>query len=96
MRKEIGEREPSPWGYGIAWCELDRRVFVCYPIPINILAHYLREIYYWLDSGVTIKNEEIRFYFRFKEELKKEVEEELIKKIKEAVENHPDSFSKRS
>lgn len=41
-----------PRGYGIAWRELDRDGVVVMPIPLNILAGWIRNLWHWLRRGV--------------------------------------------
>jgi hypothetical protein len=37
------ESSRRPKGYGPAYCDLDRRVLVCYPRPFNTLIHVVRQ-----------------------------------------------------
>ena len=45
-----GERLPR--GYGVAWREFDRDCSVVMPIPINVLASWVRRAWHWFRHGV--------------------------------------------
>ena len=67
---EIGEGEPVPKYYGVAWYEPWRLGTVCYPIPVNIIAAACRHIWMWLSFFATsgwsnpIEKAERRGYFK--------------------------------
>lgn len=48
IRKEIHQGMPLPRGYGIAyidWNACPYRVAVCYPVPLNLLVSFLRDVW---------------------------------------------------
>jgi len=47
------EGEFLPWYYGVAWRDVNRRAYVCYPLGVNILAAFVRRLYYRLRIGLT-------------------------------------------
>jgi len=47
LRKTVVEGEAVSWGYGHAWRDFMRRNTVCYPIPLNLILHYLRRLWHW-------------------------------------------------
>ena len=54
MRKVIQEGGIYPRFYGPAWDDLrincDRlAIVVCYPIPINLILRWIRQLYLWLE-----------------------------------------------
>lgn len=46
FKKIISEGEMIPEFYGIAYRDFSRREVVCYPIVINLIIRYLRELYF--------------------------------------------------
>jgi hypothetical protein len=50
IRREIQQGECIPAGYGIAWRRWDCDRTVCYPIPLNLLASFLHDL--WLDLTI--------------------------------------------
>lgn len=59
LKRTISDGEKLPWGYGIAYARWDCRRFVCYPVPLNILVHRLREFWFWLISSESTQRERI-------------------------------------
>jgi hypothetical protein len=55
IRKEVSEACEIPKGYGIAYRDYYRRIAICYPIPFNFLAGWLRTLYWWLSRGYSAK-----------------------------------------
>lgn len=51
LAKEIPEGGFYPRGYGVAWDRYDRLSVVCYPVPLNIVARFVRSAYFALRSG---------------------------------------------
>ena len=47
LRKEIGEAEILPWGYGASYHEYRTRMVVCYPIPLNIVIAKWKKVVDW-------------------------------------------------
>ena len=48
LRKEIPRGEMMPTWYGVAWCDYTRMdVYVCYPLPLNIVMNLLRAV--WIE-----------------------------------------------
>ena len=45
-RREIEEGEIIPKGYGVAYYNFTTHHVVCYPIPFNIFANWLRKLYF--------------------------------------------------
>ena len=41
-----------PRGYRVAWRELDRDSIVVMPIPLNVLACWVRRLWHWLLRGL--------------------------------------------
>ena len=71
-RKEIIEGSIIPRFYGVAYVEWSRRVFVCYPVPLNLIVHWARELWFWLISGRQTKRESVEM---LKYELSRSVDE---------------------
>lgn len=46
LRQEIRELEVVPKGFGMAYRSYDRRMVVCYPIPLNLLIRWSRDWYF--------------------------------------------------
>jgi hypothetical protein len=44
--RQIAEGMKIPWGYGIAWAAFERRVFICYPFPLNWIFAALRKLWF--------------------------------------------------
>lgn len=51
LRKLISAHEIRPPFYGIAWEEDFARQWVCYPIPLNWVLGWAREIAWYLSRG---------------------------------------------
>jgi len=47
FRIEVAEGARIPNGYGFAWRCWERATTVGYPIPVNIILHYLRRLWHW-------------------------------------------------
>ena len=43
---KVGEGELIPKGYGLAWREFDKAESIFLPIPINIIASFMRTLYW--------------------------------------------------
>jgi hypothetical protein len=71
-RREIIEGSIIPRFYGIAYAEWNRRVFVCYPVPINLIVHWARELWFWVIGGRQTKRENVEI---LKHELSRSVQE---------------------
>lgn len=50
MRVRVNECEKIPPLYGVAYREYEYNWTVCYPIPINIIIKYLREIWFLIKT----------------------------------------------
>ena len=46
IKRRIGEGEVIPRGYGVAWYEPALFYRICYPIPINLVIHAVREAHW--------------------------------------------------
>ena len=57
------EGEIIPMGYGIAWRDYLRDVYVCYPIPFNIIAGYTRRLWHWAMTTCALKHSLIDDYY---------------------------------
>lgn len=73
LRKEIREGELLPTlgrfrCYGVAYASPYKRAWVCYPVPLNIIVHYSRELWFWLITWHPTKRErgELKKPFTFK------------------------------
>ncbi len=51
LKIRVARWERIPQGYGIAYEESDRLVVVCYPIPLNIVIHWLSRTERWFRYG---------------------------------------------
>lgn len=51
LRKVIQEGEEVYQGYGLAWRLPYKRVSVCYPIPLNWVFRFFRDVYWRLMMG---------------------------------------------
>lgn len=49
VRYAMGER--PPWYMGLAWRELHREYYILLPIPLNFIARYARDLWYWAKNG---------------------------------------------
>lgn len=47
LGKLVHEGFELPRGYGVAWRCYDRYASVCYPVPFNLVARWLRDLYVW-------------------------------------------------
>jgi hypothetical protein len=45
---EIEQGAIVPRGYGVAWPVLDRATVICMPVPLNVIACWLRVVWRWL------------------------------------------------
>jgi hypothetical protein len=52
LKRIIPEGEVLPFMYGIAWTDIYSRRMVAYPIPLNFIIGFLREIYWRLQCGM--------------------------------------------
>ena len=48
IRIELRQCEAMPKYYGLAWHEYYRNIAVCMPIPLNVIAYILRNVYLWM------------------------------------------------
>ena len=46
IRKFVGECERIPFGYGVAWRDFAWCGSICYPVPINLLMRWLRDLWF--------------------------------------------------
>ena len=46
--RSVLEGDMLPWGYGIAWHRWERNAPVIMPIPFNVIAGWVREVYFLL------------------------------------------------
>jgi hypothetical protein len=46
--RRLQEGERSPWGWGMAWPEVDRFCYVIMPLPFNWLVAWVVAAYWWL------------------------------------------------
>lgn len=44
-RLELPECEKFPFGYGIAYADINRDVWVLYPIPVNLIVRFLSQFH---------------------------------------------------
>lgn len=49
-RRYVQEGGRFPRGYGLAWYDVMRRKAVCYPMPFNLFANWLRKLYYAISA----------------------------------------------
>jgi len=52
-----------PFGYGIAWRDIDRFSLICYPMPLNLILGKLRDLYYifkYRDGNIDKVNARVR------------------------------------
>jgi hypothetical protein len=54
-QKYVREGEIMPRGYGLAWREVNRPVFVCLPIPLNLVARWAREFWFAIWSTLAYR-----------------------------------------
>ncbi len=47
----VQEGEKLPWWLGLAYWEWSRPVAVCYPIPLNLLIRWSRNVYFWVKAS---------------------------------------------
>ena len=90
---KVFEGERFPKGYGLAWRLYDEMAIVAYPIPLNFLARWFREVYLFLKfQGGARKNENYLLGYEKGREAgeqygiqkgKKLHQEELLKNIEE-------------
>lgn len=45
LRLELAEAEKIPLGYGIAYADIQRDVWVLYPIPVNLIVRFLSQFH---------------------------------------------------
>jgi len=55
--REIGECERLPWGWGVAWLRWDAQRAVILPVPVNLLAAWIRAIYFQLNRAHAVTHE---------------------------------------
>lgn len=48
MKRMVGELERIPFGYGVAWRDFAYCGSVCYPVPLNLIMRWLRELWFSL------------------------------------------------
>jgi len=48
LRRYVHENEWMPTLYGLAWRDYVRGAKVCYPVPLNWLFRWARDLYWWL------------------------------------------------
>lgn len=46
MRRIVNPGGMRPKGYGVAWYEFNMDHYVCYPVPFNLIARWLRDTWY--------------------------------------------------
>lgn len=51
LLKKVGEAEAMPRGYGFAWQNPARNTFIVMPIPLNLIASFVRLVYFWMVRG---------------------------------------------
>jgi hypothetical protein len=51
LMKRINSGTHIPAWFGVAWTEAHADQSVCMPIPLNVLAHWLRGAWHWLRWG---------------------------------------------
>lgn len=49
---QVGEAEAVPRFYGLAYREFDRLIWVCYPIPLNLIVRAIFWVYWKLVAGI--------------------------------------------
>lgn len=65
MNWRQAEGAEAPTGYGIAWrCDHDRGVTVYMPLPINLIARALRELYYAMKYPMWGRSDAISFAYQ--------------------------------
>ena len=47
-RYALVEGQKIPWGYGVAYWDIDTYKAVCYPIPINLIVNLWRKVTYYI------------------------------------------------
>jgi len=57
LRQERKEEDQIPFGYGIAYADLKRDVWVLYPIPVNLMVRFLSRIHDALRAPLWGRNE---------------------------------------
>lgn len=82
IKKEIRHGELFPRFYGIAWEEENRRVFICYPVPFNLIAAICRVVYFELRRGIHYGDNEKQLqeaYNRGKRDARREIEMQIMR-----------------
>lgn len=51
MKRVIAHGDSFPAFYGLAWWRQTEMTGVCYPIPLNWIARWVRDAYYFLMQG---------------------------------------------
>lgn len=51
MKKLVNQGDYMPRGYGLAWLCATSTQGVCYPIPLNWLFRWIRDLYFFLARG---------------------------------------------
>ena len=57
--KHIAEGYKLPKFYGVAWFDLRRKSYVCFPIPLNIVIGFFRNVYFIIIYPKWLQNMEI-------------------------------------
>lgn len=95
LKLEVDECEIIPYGYGTAWCEFIKKQFACFPIPLHIIASYIRRFYFYMNHSfihydsieIEVENRARILFSQWKEqemkllEVKLKVAEELLLRI---------------
>ena len=94
MKKIIDGGMQIPKGYGIAWRDFARDQAICYPLILNLIFRWIREIYFWIcvpKHNYWEKRELIIHEYVWKDALKmieqrvKQAEKKIISDINESV-----------
>lgn len=48
LKRLVRPCEMAPWGYGLAYREFNMNVAVCYPVPLNLVIRWARNLFFWL------------------------------------------------
>ena len=84
MKKTIKFFESLPWGYGIAYKDYSMALAVCYPLGLNWLVRWARELYFLICAP---KND----YWEKKESrMREEMRTDMEKRIDKEVERRLD------
>ena len=55
IKRKVRAGHQYPSWYGVAWFDLKTMEAVCYPIPLNIICRWLRDIYLLLARGPSMQ-----------------------------------------